>query len=149
MTITYQVKRGIYVNITNRCPCACTFCLRRNGPGVYGSGPLWLEREPSVAEIEESIAGWDLDHFDEIVFCGYGEPTERLADLLEVAGWIKARRPGMRVRVNTNGLSDLALLLCGLFSSCGERGSSLVAVQELLIVVASLLWSTGSRALGL
>lgn len=107
MTITYQVKRGIYVNMTNRCPCACTFCLRRNAPGVYGSSPLWLEREPSVSEIEESLAGWDLDKFDEVVFCGYGEPTERLSDLLEVAAWIKARRPEMRVRVNTNGLSDL------------------------------------------
>lgn len=107
MTITYQVKRGIYVNMTNRCPCACTFCLRRNAPGVYGSSPLWLEREPSVSEIKESLAGWDLDKFDEVVFCGYGEPTERLSDLLEVAAWIKARRPEMRVRVNTNGLSDL------------------------------------------
>ena len=47
MTITYKVKNGIYVNLTNRCPCACTFCLRQNGPGIYGSNPLWLEREPT------------------------------------------------------------------------------------------------------
>ncbi len=44
MTITYPVKHGIYVNMTNRCPCACTFCLRQNAPGVYGSDPLWLGR---------------------------------------------------------------------------------------------------------
>ena len=48
MTITYKVKNGIYVNMTNRCPCACTFCLRQNAPGVYGSDPLWLDREPTV-----------------------------------------------------------------------------------------------------
>ena len=42
MTITYQVKNSIYVNLTNRCPCACTFCLRNYGSGVYGSGSLWL-----------------------------------------------------------------------------------------------------------
>ena len=79
MTITYKVKNGIYVNLTNRCPCACTFCLRQNGPGIYGSNPLWLEREP----------------------------TERLADLLEIAAYIKAKSPSTRIRVNTNGLADL------------------------------------------
>lgn len=51
MTITYPVKTGIYVNMTNRCPCACTFCLRHNGEGVYGSDSLWLEREPTVQEV--------------------------------------------------------------------------------------------------
>lgn len=107
MTITYQVKNGIYVNLTNRCPCACTFCLRQNGPGIYGSNPLWLEREPTVDEVKASIDGWDLPKYDEVVFCGYGEPTERLADLLEIAAYIKAKSPTTRIRVNTNGLADL------------------------------------------
>ena len=107
MTITYQVRNSIYVNLTNRCPCACTFCLRKNGQGVYGSGSLWLEREPTVDEVEASLAGWDFSKFREVVFCGYGEPTERLDDLLSVAGWMKARDPSLRIRVNTNGLSDL------------------------------------------
>ena len=107
MTITYRVRNGIYVNLTNRCPCACTFCLRRNGPGVYGSDPLWLAREPTVAEVEASLDGWDLASFDEVVFCGYGEPTERLGDLLAVAAYLKAKLPTLRIRVNTNGLSDL------------------------------------------
>ena len=53
MTITYKAKNGIYVNMTNRCPCACTFCLRQNAPGVYGSDPLWLEREPTVEDIAQ------------------------------------------------------------------------------------------------
>ena len=106
MTITYPVKNGIYVNMTNRCPCACTFCLRQNGPGVYGSDSLWLEREPTVQEVCDSLAQWPLNEKDEVVFCGYGEPTERLEDLLEVAAWIKANYQ-VPIRINTNGLSDL------------------------------------------
>ena len=91
MTITYPVKTGIYVNMTNRCPCACTFCLRHNGEGVYGSDSLWLDREPTVQEVCDSIDTWDLSKYNEIVFCGYGEPMERLYDLLEVAKYIKSK----------------------------------------------------------
>ena len=107
MTITYQVKNSVYVNLTNRCPCNCTFCLRHNGPGVFGSGPLWLEREPTLEETIESLGQWDYERFREVVFCGYGEPTERLDVLLAAAGHLKERDPALRVRVNTNGLSDL------------------------------------------
>ena len=107
MTITYQVKNAVYVNLTNRCPCNCTFCLRQNGSGVFGSGPLWLEREPTLEETVESLGQWDFTRFREVVFCGYGEPTERLDVLLAVAAHLKGRDPALRVRVNTNGLSDL------------------------------------------
>ncbi len=106
MTITYKVKNGIYVNMTNRCPCACTFCLRQNGDCVYGSDSLWLEREPTVEEVCESIDSYDLSKEREIVFCGYGEPTERLDDLLKVASFIRSKSD-IPMRINTNGLSDL------------------------------------------
>ncbi len=106
MTITYPVKTGIYVNMTNRCPCACTFCLRHNGAGVYGSDSLWLEREPTVQEVCDSIDTWDLTQYTEVVFCGYGEPTERLDELLQVAAHIKAMCD-IPIRINTNGLADL------------------------------------------
>ncbi len=106
MTITYPVKKGIYVNMTNRCPCACTFCLRQNGESVYGSEPLWLDREPTVEEVCSSIDGWQLSDYEEVVFCGYGEPTERLYDLLKVAEYIKSKSD-IKIRINTNGLSDL------------------------------------------
>lgn len=106
MTITYPVYKGIYVNMTNRCPCACTFCLRHNAPGVYGSDPLWLDREPTVQEVCDSLDGWNLDDYEEIVFCGYGEPTERLEDLLEVARYLKGKH-SIPLRINTNGLADL------------------------------------------
>ena len=106
MTITYPVHSGIYVNMTNRCPCACTFCLRHQSDGVFGSEPLWLEREPTVKEVCDSIDAWDLNNYSEIVFCGYGEPTERLYDLLEVAKYIKSKYD-IKIRINTNGLADL------------------------------------------
>ena len=106
MTITYPVHNGIYVNVTNRCPCACTFCLRQNGESVYGSDSLWLEREPTVKEVCDSIDTWDLNKYNEVVFCGFGEPTERLDDLLEVAKYIKSKSD-IKIRINTNGLADL------------------------------------------
>lgn len=106
MTITYPVKNGIYVNMTNRCPCACVFCLRHNGEGVYGSDSLWLEREPTAEEVCGSIDSWDLTRYNEVVFCGYGEPTERLDDLLKVAAHIKSKS-NIKIRINTNGLADL------------------------------------------
>ena len=106
MTITYPVNKGLYINMTNRCPCACTFCLRHNADGVFGSDSLWLDREPTVREICDSIDAWELAKFDEVVFCGYGEPTERLEDLLLVAKYIKAKGD-IKIRINTNGLADL------------------------------------------
>ncbi len=107
LNIVYQVKSAIYVNLTNRCPCACRFCLRQNAPGVYGSDSLWLEREPTVQEVIGALEKWELDSYPEVVFCGYGEPTERLDDLLEIGKWLKANHPALPVRVNTNGLADL------------------------------------------
>ncbi len=106
MTITYPVGHGLYINMTNRCPCACVFCLRHNGDGVYGSDSLWLEHEPTVEEVCADLDRRDLTQYAEIVFCGYGEPTERLDDLLRVAAYIKSQN-GPPIRINTNGLADL------------------------------------------
>lgn len=107
MTITYSVNRSLYVNLTNRCPCSCVFCIRNNADGVYESGPLWLEREPTAQEVFDSILARDAGEFDELVFCGYGEPTERLDCLLDVARRVREARPNLKIRLNTNGLSDL------------------------------------------
>lgn len=106
MTISYPVKNGLYINMTNRCPCSCTFCLRQNADSVYGSDPLWLDHEPTVAEVCADLDKRNLSDFEEIVFCGYGEPTERLFDLLEVAKYIK-QKSDINLRINTNGLADL------------------------------------------
>lgn len=107
MTVVYKVKNGLYVNLTNRCPCACRFCIRSNGEGAYGSNPLWLEREPTRQEVVDAIEAANPLSYSEIVFCGYGEPTERLDDLVEVAQYLKTKYPSLPIRLNTNGLSDL------------------------------------------
>lgn len=106
MTILYAVKGNLYVNITNRCPCNCTFCIRHNGDGAYGSDSLWLEREPTVPEIKAEFEKYgDLSQFSEVVFCGYGEPMERAEDVAEIGRYVKEKY-GIKVRLNTNGLSD-------------------------------------------
>ena len=106
MTITYTIGNSLYVNVTNRCSNRCDFCIRNNGDTVGDSGSLWLDREPTVEEIFADIEKRDLTGFTEIVFCGYGEPLERLDDVLAVARKIRAASP-IRIRVNTNGQSDL------------------------------------------
>ena len=106
MTLTYQGGNSIYINITNRCPCACVFCLRHHKDHYFDSDSLWLDREPTVGEICDSIDTWDLEKYEEIVFCGYGEPTERLDVLLQVASYVKSKS-NTKIRINTNGLSDL------------------------------------------
>lgn len=106
MTILYEYHNNLYVNLTNRCPCACTFCLRQNCEQVGESGSLWLEREPSVQEVKDEFANFPVEQYEEIVFCGFGEPTERITELLEVAGYVKSRYK-KKIRVNTNGLCNL------------------------------------------
>ena len=106
MTITYEVGSALYVNITNRCSNRCSFCIRNNGDGAYGSDSLWLEKEPTPEEILASITARDLSQYTELVFCGYGEPTERLEDMIYVAKQVKAMC-ALPIRVNTNGQSSL------------------------------------------
>ena len=106
MEILYRVHNGIYVNLTNRCSSACTFCLRQNMDHVGESHSLWLEREPTVQEVEDEFRKWDMSQFEEIVFCGFGEPTCALPVLLEVARWLKTWCP-LPIRVNTNGQGSL------------------------------------------
>lgn len=105
MVITYEVGDGLYVNITNRCTNACSFCVRSVADGTYGE--LWLEREPTVDEIIASISEADPTKYEEIVFCGYGEPTVRFFDVILVSLKIKEAFPGVKIRINTNGHANL------------------------------------------
>jgi TatD family-associated radical SAM protein len=114
--------RTAYVNITNQCNCACTFCLRQFKE-MAKENTLWLESEPTAAQIIESLEQQDWSLIREIVFCGFGEPTLRLDVLLEVMRYVKGKMPQMKTRLNTNGLSDLeykketAVLFAGLLDT--------------------------------
>lgn len=106
LTFVYAVHDNLYINLTNRCPCSCTFCIRHNGDGAYGSDSLWLEREPTCEEVLGKFDKYDMSKFSEIVFCGYGEPMERAEDVAFIGKELKKRYPDKLIRLNTNGLSD-------------------------------------------
>lgn len=94
-----------YVNTTNRCPCACTFCLRQTKE-MMENNSLWLKEEPSKEMIIEEFKKYDLNDFKEIVFCGFGEPMERWDDIKEVIDYIRDTKKDMKIRINTNGLAN-------------------------------------------
>lgn len=104
--ITYSYGDNLYVNTTNRCDMHCDFCLRALGDGVGEADSLWLEREPSREEIWADIQRRDLSVFRELVFCGYGEPTYRLHDILWVCDRVREVSP-ISIRIDTNGHADL------------------------------------------
>ena len=111
MTITYEYEGALYVNLTNRCNCACTFCLRfgKAQGSIYTEDSLWLEHEPSRQEALDSFLSRDVCSYREIVFCGYGEPTYRIDDIFWLVDALKERF-GDRlppVRINTNGHANL------------------------------------------
>ncbi|MGN0162308.1 MAG: TatD family nuclease-associated radical SAM protein [Candidatus Ornithomonoglobus sp.] len=106
MTILYEVHNGLYVNMTNRCPCACSFCLRQDKGSSSLYGNLWLEREPSVDEVISEFKKRDLSKYDEIVFCGFGEPSERLYDIFKVCDFLRTITK-LPIRINTNGMANL------------------------------------------
>ncbi|MEM3770142.1 MAG: TatD family nuclease-associated radical SAM protein [Candidatus Bathyarchaeia archaeon] len=103
-SIVYWLEDNLYLNITNKCSNNCYFCLRnfRNGVGCFN---LKLEKEPAlneiIAELENVV---NRRNWCEIVFCGFGEPLERLDCLLEVSRWIRKHYGKIvAIRVDTNG----------------------------------------------
>jgi TatD DNase family protein len=100
--IAYRLRNSLYLNITNRCTNACRFCVRERAPGV-GGYDLRLRMEPTAAEIIAAVG--DAAAYDEVVFCGYGEPTIRWDTVKEVAR--AAKEAGGVVRLNTNGSANL------------------------------------------
>lgn len=105
-TIFYEVHKGLYVNLTNDCPCSCTFCLRNSMDRIGETGSLWLDHTPSWEEVAADLDRWDLSKYEEVVFCGFGEPTEAWEMVKKTAAEVK-KRAGIATRINTNGLGNL------------------------------------------
>ncbi|MCL2745572.1 MAG: TatD family nuclease-associated radical SAM protein [Coriobacteriia bacterium] len=105
--LAYKFKDALYLNITNICPCACTFCLRDDFGTVGDADTLWLDHEPSAPEVIAAVQAYELlKTYSEVVFCGFGEPFSSYDVMIQVAQWLKDQ--GVEhVRVNTNGLGDL------------------------------------------
>ncbi len=99
--------KSVYVNMTNRCPCNCVFCLRQTKE-MREDNTLWLkEGEPDVETVLREFSRYDLNRIGELVFCGFGEPLERLYDDCQVIDALKEQYPELKVRVNTIGLANL------------------------------------------
>lgn len=98
----YDYEGKTYINITNRCNNSCDFCIRKNEVGIEGYN-LWIEHDAKAEDVIEQLKEKGKLGED-VVFCGYGEPTMNLDTLIEVADFVK--KNAGRTRLNTNGLAS-------------------------------------------
>ena len=104
--ILYTYKDQVYANITNKCNCRCRFCIRSHEDGVGDADTLWDKTDPTLEQIKEAMDAFDFTGYKELVFCGYGEPTCAIDNLVASAKYAKEKY-GLSIRVNTNGLANL------------------------------------------
>lgn len=109
----YRFGSNVYLNITNRCPNLCVFCIKTKWHMDFHGNNLNLAGDEPTAQDLLRTLEQELRKapFNEVVFCGYGEPTMRLDVLLYVAqtlkGWqAQAKFPPFKIRLNTNGLGS-------------------------------------------
>ncbi len=105
--IIYKLDGNVYLNITNKCPCSCSFCIRKKKDAVGDAKRLWHDSEPTIEEIKNAIDKYNFTNIGNAVFCGYGEPTSAYENLIKSAKYLKSINPDIKLRINTNGLSDL------------------------------------------
>lgn len=104
--LVYLLDGKIYINLTNKCTNECVFCIRSLKDDVCGKN-LWLKddtvtTEEVIKQLKEIKKGEN-----EIVFCGYGEPTLKLEVLKQVAEFIKKNYNNVKIRLNTNGHANI------------------------------------------
>ncbi|MBC5689910.1 TIGR04100 family radical SAM protein [Mediterraneibacter sp. NSJ-55] len=104
--ILYTYKENVYVNLTNKCDCSCKFCIRSHQNKVGDADTLWHKADPSLEDVITAIDAFHFDGYKGLVYCGYGEPTCALENLLKSAQYAK-KKYGLKIRVNTNGLANL------------------------------------------
>lgn len=100
------------INITNRCPNACVFCIRDSDAGWNRKDEngeelnLYLNQEPNFREIRQAIKH-ELSLWDSppalIKFCGYGEPILCYEIILRTATYLKKISPRSEIQLNTSG----------------------------------------------
>lgn len=104
--IFYVYGNSAYANLTNKCSCSCDFCIRKNGNALGNAENLWHDTDPKLEEILAALKEFPINNFNELVFCGYGEPTYALDNLISTAKYIKENY-NIKIRLNTNGLGNL------------------------------------------
>jgi len=110
--IAYAIRNSLYLNLTNACTDRCVFCALSDEQFWKGEGSspfvkghhLRMSSDPSAEEVLADAG--DPSRYEEIVFCGYGEPAIRLKVLLEVGRRLK-QKGARRIRLNTNGHGNL------------------------------------------
>jgi TatD family-associated radical SAM protein len=102
-TLVYDIGNKRYINLTNSCTLKCAFCPKTKGSPEVHQYNLGIEARHKVDDYIKAIG--DPSQFEELVFCGFGEPTMRLKELLAIAKYIKQHHG--RVRINTDGLANL------------------------------------------
>lgn len=105
-TYVYTLDGNLYINLTNKCSNACDFCVRNERSSYYGNY-LWLKNgDPTVEKVIAAANGFgDLSRFNEVVFCGFGEPTYKVAEMVALCDFFHEK--GLKTRLNTNGQGNL------------------------------------------
>ncbi len=104
-TYAYVLDGNLYINLTNKCSNGCDFCVRNERASYYGNY-LWLKNgDPTVEKVIAAVKGMDLTSFKEVVFCGFGEPTYKVAEMVALCEYFHEK--GMKTRLNTNGQGNL------------------------------------------
>ncbi len=105
-TYLYTLDGNLYVNLTNKCSNACDFCVRNERTSYYGNY-LWLRHgDPTAEKVISAANGMgDLSRFKEVVFCGFGEPTYKVAEMVALCDYFHEK--GLKTRLNTNGQGNL------------------------------------------
>ena len=105
-TYLYMLDGNLYVNLTNKCSNACDFCVRNERSSYYGNY-LWLKNgDPTAEKVIAAAKGFgDLTRFKEVVFCGFGEPTYKVAEMVALCDYFHEK--GLKTRLNTNGQGNL------------------------------------------
>ncbi len=110
--VAYAIRRSLYLNLTNACTDRCLFCALSDEQFWKGEGTspfvkghhLRMARDPSVEQVLAEAG--DPSRYEEVVFCGYGEPVIRLKELVEVGRRLR-EKGAKRIRLNTNGHGNL------------------------------------------
>ena len=105
-TYVYTLDGNLYLNLTNKCSNGCDFCVRNERASYYGNY-LWLKKgDPTVEKVIAVLKGYgDLTRFKEAVFCGFGEPTYKMEEMLALCDFFHEK--GLKTRLNTNGQGNL------------------------------------------
>ena len=105
-TYVYTLDGNLYINLTNKCSNGCDFCVRNERSSYYGNY-LWLRNgDPTVDKVIAAAKGYgDLTRFKEVVFCGFGEPTYKVAEMVALCDYFHEK--GLKTRLNTNGQGNL------------------------------------------